>query len=306
MGTTEPVPAVETTTNADSGVPPEVPPEPAASAAPPSDTAQVTETLTGQDVQYTGLTARFHKEAIAVFFDSADKPNWDDGLYNNIKNAKYSKAAAVITMRNIVKAEGPMILVSDVITGNSKYSESDAIMELNEILQLHFSLHRNMSRGPRVTKVGISLNQLLGTFDAANVPADAGTGAPGGAGTDTMTTGGDSSIAAGATLPSTVVTDTSIEEPLDGIFLPVPPAAPDLSSEDTTVDLATAWNNRKYGMGATSTGLRRLPVVPQMRLDVPSASEFGTGSSASVDPSGALFRAFAARGLALRPPVEEY
>ncbi len=279
----------------ETGTPVSTPPGDAAvSTGTGNEPLPAVETLTGQGVQYTGLSARFHKAAVATFFDSWEKPNWDDGLYNNITSAGWSKASAVSAMRSLVKSEGPLILVNDVVTAGSGYSEADTIAELNEVLQLHFSLHRNMSRGPRVTKVGISLNQLLSSFsqDLGPAPGPESSSGPevddtgGGAGT---TVPGDAT----GGLPSTVST-TAAEDPLDGLYLPPPPASAALEAEDTPVDLATAWNNRKYGMGASQTGLRRLPQVPQLRLDILDDAN-ATGSSVSADTSGSLFRAFAAR-----------
>jgi hypothetical protein len=58
-------------------------------------------------------------------------------------------------MKGIVFNYGPDILVSGVKTEGS-------IDELVEILELFFSLRRNMARGPRVPIVGIPLDQLLG------------------------------------------------------------------------------------------------------------------------------------------------
>lgn len=295
------VPAVGTTTS-DSTPPADQPPGDAAvSTGSGNEPLPEVQTLTGQGVQYTGLSARFHKSSIATFFDSWEKPNWDDGLYNNIKSAGWSKASAVSAMKSLIKSEGPQILVSEVVTAGSGYSEADTIDELNEVLQLHFSLHRNMSRGPRITKVGISLNQLLSSFAPGTAPSAGGDSGGGGvpgsssggaaAAAEAAAAGGAAAGTASGLLPSTVAT-TPHEDPLDGIYLPTPPAAGALAAGDTPVDLATAWNNRKYGMGASQTGLRRLPQVPQLRFDIPD-DRFATGSSSSADVSGSLFRAFA-------------
>ena len=50
-----------------------------------------------------------------------------------------------------------------------KSSNSSVKQELNEVLQLWFSINRNMSRGPRIPRAGISLGSLLG-FNTPSVP----------------------------------------------------------------------------------------------------------------------------------------
>lgn len=100
-------------------------------------------------------SAKYHREAITVFFNSADNPEWDNELIYNIRNAGYTKEKALAVMKGIVFVEGHNILVDRI------YSDGD-VDELIEIMELHFSLRRNMSRGTRIPTAGISLDDLLG------------------------------------------------------------------------------------------------------------------------------------------------
>ena len=116
----------------------------------------------------TTLGVKFHKEAVIVFFNSESNPYWDPDLEKNIVKADYSIPMAIETMQSIIDYEGSQILVSEVMTSLTS-SKEDVVTELNEILQLHFSLNRNMSRGARIAKVGISLASLMGGM-GSNVP----------------------------------------------------------------------------------------------------------------------------------------
>ncbi len=109
-----------------------------------SEAATLLPVLSGTGVAPEILrAAKYHRPAVAIFFDSADTPKWDQGLSKNIQLANISSAEALTMMEDIVSTEGPQILVSSVKT-------SGEIQELIEILQLHFSLHRQMSKGDRV------------------------------------------------------------------------------------------------------------------------------------------------------------
>ena len=108
-----------------------------------------------------------HKDAITVFFNDATNPSWDPDLRKNIDSAKQFLNGSSINgyIDAIIAKEGPEILVlKRVKDGN--------IDEFNEIMQLHFSLNRNMARGPRVSMAGISLAALTGQQSGGQVPND--------------------------------------------------------------------------------------------------------------------------------------
>ena len=110
-------------------------------------------------------SAVYHKAAITIFFNSAENPQWDTDLTKNILSSGISTQEANKIMQDIVDSEGPQILVSEV-------KSAGTTQELIEILQLHFSLHRQMSKGTRVPTVGIPLGALMSAF---NTPATANT-----------------------------------------------------------------------------------------------------------------------------------
>jgi len=108
--------------------------------------------------------AKYHRVPITIFFNDADNPMWDNDLTANIKKSKVSSDEALTIINDIIDSEGSQILVS------SAKSSGDE-QELIEILQLHFSLHRQMSKGSRIPSVGIPLSALLSTMNpVANQP----------------------------------------------------------------------------------------------------------------------------------------
>ena len=60
---------------------------------------------------YTGKGAIYHREAITVFFNSAEAPNWDEELNANIDRAHYTAKKASEIIKNIIFTEGPKMLV---------------------------------------------------------------------------------------------------------------------------------------------------------------------------------------------------
>ena len=98
----------------------------------------------------------YHREAITIFFDNADTPNWDNELNGSIERANLSKEFINKAIDEIIKEEGGKILVFE------RKTDGD-IEEFKEVFQLHSSLTRLMARGPRGPQAMISLGQIIKT-----------------------------------------------------------------------------------------------------------------------------------------------
>lgn len=103
---------------------------------------------------------KYHKEAILLYFGDDVRPDWDLELEKNIFDSKIEAKSRVQIMDGIISINGCRIFVFQRV--------SDTLEELNEIVQLHFCLQRNMSRGYR-TKTALvpisalnTMSQMLG------------------------------------------------------------------------------------------------------------------------------------------------
>jgi hypothetical protein len=204
-----------------------------------------------------GLLPKFHKEAIIVFFNSDTQPNWDPELEKNIVKADYEQSSALKVMKHIVDTEGASILVDKVITTSSS-TKDDVIIELNEILQLHFSLHRNMSRGPRIPKVGISLASLVGSGAVGGTAVEQ----PAATGPETTT---EENIAAANAPENTIVPgridNSGSETSEDSNLQPLTTVTNGVA--DTGINLSNEYLNSVHFLGANNHGPRFLDVKPR-------------------------------------------
>lgn len=118
--------------------------------------------LTGPEANKYGTSATFHKIPIKLVFNSSENPEWDPVLESTINDTDISNQDAFDIMGPLIDLQGSKIMVNSIKT-SMKSTNKDVKKELNEILQLWYSFNRNMSKGPRVPKAGISLGSLLGS-----------------------------------------------------------------------------------------------------------------------------------------------
>lgn len=95
---------------------------------------------------------KYHKEAILLYFGDLVRPDWDLELENNIFDSKIESKDRIQIMDGIISTNGPKIFVFNRV--------SDTLEELNEIVQLHFCLQRNMSRGYRTKNALVPISAL--------------------------------------------------------------------------------------------------------------------------------------------------
>lgn len=117
--------------------------------------------LNPQGAKY-GTKAVYHKIPIKLVFNSSDNPEWDPVLESAISETEISNKEAFDIMGPLVDMQGSKIMINSLKT-SMKDPNNSVKKELNEILQLWFSVNRNMSKGPRVPKAGISLGSLMGS-----------------------------------------------------------------------------------------------------------------------------------------------
>lgn len=194
-----------------------------------------------------GLKSKYHNSAIIVFFNSDTNPNWDTDLEKNIVKADYDSQSAVDIMKGIVVTEGPKILVSKVIT-TSQSSKEDTTTELNEILQLHFSLNRNMSRGNRIPKVGISLSSLIGGI---NTPQNTQQNTPQNTPEDIQQ---NNIVPNRIDNSGTDSAETGVIQPFSEVTNGVP---------NTSINLANEYLNSAHYLGAVNHGPRFININPR-------------------------------------------
>lgn len=118
--------------------------------------------LTSPEANKYGTSATFHKIPIKLVFNSSENPEWDPVLESTINDTDISNQDAFDIMGPLIDLQGSKIMVNSIKT-SMKSTNKDVKKELNEILQLWYSFNRNMSKGPRVPKAGISLGSLLGS-----------------------------------------------------------------------------------------------------------------------------------------------
>ena len=123
--------------------------------------------LTGPEANKYGTSATFHKIPIKLVFNSSDNPEWDPVLESAISETEISNKEAFDIMGPLVDMQGSKIMINSLKT-SMKDPNNSVKKELNEILQLWYSLNRNMSKGPRVPKAGISLGSLMGSGYGSN------------------------------------------------------------------------------------------------------------------------------------------
>ncbi len=120
------------------------------------------------------IAIKYHKIPIKLFFGSDTNPEWDTNLEQTIRDLPEDKSVFADMIDGIISSNGPKILVS------KRKSEGDT-QELVEILELHFSLERNMAKGSRSQQAMVSIGSLIKERDrlaGVNVNVSVAPGGP--------------------------------------------------------------------------------------------------------------------------------
>ncbi len=217
-----------------------------------SNTSVQDDQVVGQNVQFSGTGAQYHKIPITLFFGSADTPNWDLKLNNDIDSLNLGSDDCNAIMDGIISVSGPKILVYKRM--------SSTVQETKELLQLHFCLERKMAQGPRQPMANVPLKQLFNMYSSVSAP---------GAQPDPeqMLVEEGERVASGELEPAV---PPSVEMPKN-----IAPLTPD--------EYERMWDNRKYNENGPSKPKEYYDVVRSFR---PSIEQPKIGPGDMSDPVG--------------------
>jgi hypothetical protein len=134
-------------------------------------TTSTTKELPPQDRRAPETIPKYHLLPIKLFFDSETYPSWDLTLEKDLRSRTRDLSKEEINgiIDATIAKNGPDILVY------RRKSDGD-IQELIEVLELQFSLHRLLAKGPRFKMGIINLGQLEEAIKATGGSTGIGTG----------------------------------------------------------------------------------------------------------------------------------